>query len=355
MTGPLTRLTDAGQADGFVVYSNSNQGFYYIPYDTVFQAFSDSLDTTSLHGPSDITNLAIAGYVSGNNFNIVLNQADGITSPNSTSGSSISFGTLNADSASYNSRSITSQLALQIPNGATMGQASGVLDFLYVYLLDNAGASQELAVSTEELWCEGLFWTTTAISAASNSRTTLYSTTARINVPIRFLGKFTVAQATAGIWLTAPSATESVVTCTSGTIFNAITSGTPSALTTNTPLNAATITLPPGTWDITFGYGFIPTATTSTTDLVGSVSTVSATLPATTFIGNLPALTDITARDRVQHISPTVWVSTSPITKSFPVYRHVSNVSKTVYVVIQATFTASTLTGFGWIQAKKVG
>jgi hypothetical protein len=353
--GNLTRATSISQTDGFVTWSGSNQGTYYTPFDIVFQAFTDSLTTTTNHGPMDITNLAIAGSVAGNNFNIVLNQADGITAPNSTSGSSISFGTLNADSASYNSRSITTQLTMQIPNGATLGQASGVLDYIYVYLLDNAGASQELAVSTEELWCEGMFWTTTAISAAASSRTTLYSTTARINVPIRFLGKFTVTQATAGVWLTAPSATESVVTCTSGVVANITTSGTPTALTTNTPVNAATITLPPGVWDITFGYGFIPTATTSTTDLVGAISTTSATLPATSFIGNLPALTDITARDRIQHISPTVWVSTSPITKTVAPYRHISTVSKSVFLVIQATFTASTLTGFGWIQAKKVG
>src|SRR6478736_1796506 len=146
MTGPLTRATSLSQADGFVVYSASNVGFYYVPFDVALQAFEDSLDTTTTSQPDTINNLAIAGSVASSNFNIVLNQADGVTAPNSTSGSAVSFGTTNADSGSYNLRQITTQLALQIPNGATMGQASGILDFLYVYILDNAGASQELAV-----------------------------------------------------------------------------------------------------------------------------------------------------------------------------------------------------------------
>jgi hypothetical protein len=46
---------------------------------------------------------------------------------------------------------------------------------------------------------------TTAIAAASNSASTVYSTTARTSLPFRVVGAIISTQATAGTWATAPS------------------------------------------------------------------------------------------------------------------------------------------------------
>lgn len=97
---------------------------------------------------------------------------------------------------------------LVIPSTATLGTTSAVASRLAVLALNNAGTI-ELAVvniaGNTDLTETGLI-STTAIAAASNSATTVYSTTARTSVAYRVLGYIDSTQATAGTWATAPSA-----------------------------------------------------------------------------------------------------------------------------------------------------
>lgn len=124
---------------------------------------------------------------------------------------SLDFRSTTQNSGAVNKRTVASQLSLTIPSTATLGTSSGVASRILVIAIDNAG-TVELAVynaaggaSLDET---GLI-STTAIAAGSNSLT-VYSQTARTNVPYRIVGFVDSTQATAGIWAAAPSAVQGI-------------------------------------------------------------------------------------------------------------------------------------------------
>lgn len=113
----------------------------------------------------------------------------------------VAFRNATAATGTYVLRSVTAALSTVISNGSTAGFTSGTTEFLYVYLIDNAG-TVELAWSTTRLWDENSLQTTTAEggAGAADDRHTLYSTTARSNVAIRLVGRIKFTLATAGTW-----------------------------------------------------------------------------------------------------------------------------------------------------------
>jgi hypothetical protein len=112
------------------------------------------------------------------------------------------------------------------------------------------------------------------------------------------------------------------------------------ALTTNVSANVASITLPPGDWNISGVAAFIPAATTSITMLSGGSSTTSATLDT-----SLAA----TAAQNIAAVVPTAIPQYIPL----PVRRLVLTQTTTVYLVARATFTVSTLGAFGVMWARR--
>lgn len=105
-------------------------------------------------------------------------------------------------------RTVASAISLTIPAGVTLGTINGQPARLVVIALDNAG-TVELAVVNlaggSPLLDETNLMTTVAISGASNSATTVYSASARTNVPYRVVGFIDITEATAGTWATAPT------------------------------------------------------------------------------------------------------------------------------------------------------
>ena len=101
----------------------------------------------------------------------------------------------------------TAAISIIVPSGATLGTTNATLGRLYVLALNNVG-TMELAVvnaaSNLALDETGLI-STTAISAGASSASTVYSVSARTNVPYRVIGFIESTQATAGTWATAPS------------------------------------------------------------------------------------------------------------------------------------------------------
>jgi hypothetical protein len=96
---------------------------------------------------------------------------------------------------------------LVVPSTATLGTVSAVQSRLIVLALNNAGTIELAVVNISggtDLTETGLI-STTAIAAASNSATTVYSTTARTSVAYRVIGYVESTQATAGTWATTPS------------------------------------------------------------------------------------------------------------------------------------------------------
>lgn len=156
--------------------------------------------------PTEMYNLGLSTSVAANALTINLKQYDGSTNPSSgNSAVKIAFRSSTSSSGSYVERSVTSSLSMTVSSGSTLGHASGVATYFYVYLLDNAG-TVELAVSTS-LFDDTQIQSTTAEggAGAADSYNVLYSTTARSNVAIRLIARLSSTQATAGTWATSIS------------------------------------------------------------------------------------------------------------------------------------------------------
>lgn len=123
----------------------------------------------------------------------------------------LDFRSSSLTSGAVNTRSVPSALSLTIPSGASLGANSGVASRILILAIDNAG-TVELAVynaaGAANLDETGVI-STTAISAAATAFT-VYSQTARTNVPYRIVGYVDSTQATAGTWASAPTAVQGV-------------------------------------------------------------------------------------------------------------------------------------------------
>src|SRR5438132_1360022 len=117
--------------------------------------------------------------------------------------------------------------------------------------------------------------------------------------------------------------------------------GSSITLTTNTAANVTSISLTAGDWDVTGAVDFIFGATTSYTNLVGSISTTSATIGAqdSLFDFETPAAVPTAGADCTFAV-PTVRVSIASTT--------------TVYLVAKGTFTVSSLKSYGTIRARRI-
>jgi hypothetical protein len=119
-------------------------------------------------------------------------------------------------------------------------------------------------------------------------------------------------------------------------------SGSATSLTTATAKDIITASLTAGDWDVSCVVYFVPTATTSMTNWTASVSATANTL-------------DITPGRWGQWAGAAqVDVSTAPKSQSVNPYRISLSGTTTLRCVAQATFTASTLTAYGYIRARRV-
>lgn len=160
-----------------------------------------------LDDPSELNNLGIAASVGSSAITVALKQKDGSTNPSSGSSSvKISFRNSTVTTGGYTERSVTGALSVVVSSGSTLGSASGSANWIYVYAIDNAG-TVELAVAGSNFVDCGSVVTTTAEggAGAADSKSTLYSTSARSNVSCRLIGRVKSTQATAGTWATSPS------------------------------------------------------------------------------------------------------------------------------------------------------
>lgn len=185
----------------------NNQTFFFV-YDStdsrwMFCGSAGTSSTTSFESSSYI-NGSITASVAANALTVsqkIQNGADATPSDMVQ----VAFRNSTANNGTFDIVNITAALSLVVDSGSTLGNSDGVLESIYVYLLNNAGTA-ELAVSST-LFDEGSLHSTTAIGGAgtADSRTTLYSTTARANVPIRLVGRLQSTQTVAGTWASAMS------------------------------------------------------------------------------------------------------------------------------------------------------
>jgi hypothetical protein len=130
-------------------------------------------------------------------------------------------------------------------------------------------------------------------------------------------------------------------------------SGTGISLTGGTPINICSIVIPAGKWDISGAGGITPTTTTSVTSIIFSGSNTSNTL-GTGGYASIPSSSTGEFRIRPMVVNPTVYATANMQTYVIPTYRVVFTATTTLYLIAQCNFTVSTLTGAGWLQARRV-
>lgn len=153
-------------------------------------------------GMLSLDNLQINTSVGSSALTIALKTNAG-SDASSTDKIRVAFRSATATSGAFNLREISGAISLVISSGSTLGQASNVASRLWVYLIDNAG-TPELAVSNKK-FDESTLVSTTAEggSGGADSYNTMYSNSARSNVPCRIIGYIDNTQSTAGTWASA--------------------------------------------------------------------------------------------------------------------------------------------------------
>lgn len=123
---------------------------------------------------------------------------------------------------------------------------------------------------------------------------------------------------------------------------NPIVAGSAVPLVSTTPKTIASITIAAGDWDVSATFYAAPAATTSMTQDAASVSTTTNTLDTTTpgrFTQRVYTAVVPAGFVQIQAIAP---------------QRFSVSGSTTIFLVGQATFTVSTLSGYGTIRARRV-
>jgi len=188
-----------------------------------------------------------------------------------------------------------------------------------------------------------------ATTPSTGAFTSLSSTSGALNGSLGATTPSTVAATTVSATGTiTPSQTAGIVGTTTNNNANAGSFGefassstaTQSA-TSNTPLNAASVSLTAGDWDVTGLIQTNPAGTTTTSSTVAGISTTSATFG--TISGgftNATVTNGATAGVNLNTAAPTTRISLSGTT--------------TVFLVAQVGFAVSTLTVSGFIRARRV-
>ena len=192
-------LNAASIGDGTV----STTEFQYINSVTSnVQTQIDGLGSTS--GSEALVNHSLAATVAANALTIALKDSAG-ANPSAGSPVKIAFRSATLTSGDITTVSTTAAVSTVISSGSTAGHTSTVAGDLYIGALNNAG-TVELCWSTRPFDENALISTTAEGGAgAADSATVIYSTTARSNVAVRYLGKLVSTQTTAGTWAAIPT------------------------------------------------------------------------------------------------------------------------------------------------------
>lgn len=118
--------------------------------------------------------------------------------------------------------------------------------------------------------------------------------------------------------------------------------------TTTLNVTASALSLTAGDWDVSGVVVFLAAATTSVTLLKSAISKTSATLPATDTIG-VPTSGEVSAQ-----ISTAANIMTGDTSLQMPMCRISLASTTSIFLVANATFSVSTLTVYGSLNARRV-
>lgn len=200
----LTAISSLVSADYVEISRNATSSVKRDLYDE----FSDNLENAG----GLLWNVGVNATVAASALTIFLTQKDGSSNPStSINRSRISYHSTTASVGGYVIVDSIATTSTVISAGSTGGSVSGSPVNIFVYALNNAGAT-EIGWITGRTLDETILHTSTAEggAGAADSRGVFYSTTARSNVAVRLIGVITATEATSGTWSTAPTVISSV-------------------------------------------------------------------------------------------------------------------------------------------------
>lgn len=150
-------------------------------------------------GPAYLQNIGLTSAVSAKALTVAL-KTKALADASATDPAQIAFRNATLTTGDYVVRSATAATSVVVPSGATLGFTTAQTGYLYVYVLDNAGTI-ELAISASNGFNTAAVQSTTAISTSADSGSVLYSTSARTDIAIRYIGRIKIATGTVpGEW-----------------------------------------------------------------------------------------------------------------------------------------------------------
>lgn len=260
----------------------------------------------------------------------------------SARGTKIAFATTPVGSGTRNSDSVFFEPTGGVSLGVDTDVPAGVLNLLTGIRIGNAAASNHILLGNGTNYVDSALgtnvgtWlgtpTSANLAAALTDETgtgaAVFGTSPTITTP-NIVGTGTNNNAAAG--------------SVGEYISSVIASGSAVALTTATPVNITSISLTAGDWDVTGAVDYIPAATTNIVFILGSLSATTGT----------PDTTPTNVASSVYGSGGIVTPTASP-RLAMPVLR-VSIASTTTYFLVSnQSFTVSTLTGYGYIAARRI-
>jgi hypothetical protein len=152
--------------------------------------------------PAVVSNYGLTATVASNALTIALKGADG-NDPSSSNPIQIVHRDATAATGTPTTTTVTAAMSIVVPDTALLGHASGVNQYVWVYLI--MGSSTEIAVAGSPGFDDGTLQSATAITTGADDGNTLYATSNHTSKPVRLIGRLKSNQATAGTWATAIS------------------------------------------------------------------------------------------------------------------------------------------------------
>lgn len=167
----------------------------------------NNVSNTSYIASNQVRNLGFAATVGSNNLVISLITEKNGTAPSAIDTLSAAFRSSTATVGNYEIRTVGSARSLTVFNGSTLGCTNGVACQLYVYLIDTDGTNAGITVGVSGTLFDDGSLTNVVFegTGTATSANVLYTVLSASNKPIRNIGKITITQAAAGVWVTSPS------------------------------------------------------------------------------------------------------------------------------------------------------
>lgn len=186
------------------IFNNASSDFDQGSSVTYTAGYNNTSNSPMYRIVAKTANLGLTTSVAANALTVTLVAGDG----NALSASNPGYFKVRSSSNTSGVsvvRKLTESITITAPSGSSLGHTAAVAQYVWAYLLDDAGVI-DLALSGITIFRDESTASATQISAGSTSGSTLYSALSHVGAkPTLLIGRLAVNEATAGVWASAPT------------------------------------------------------------------------------------------------------------------------------------------------------